>query len=110
MHKILTEIDVQIENAFKPLWLVVTILFLLLMIGVWSKWYAQEVSIPRYCENSELSLQLLEKIITDNEPAEKDPRKPYLIAAKLLFLMPQKTEETVPAYLERVRIYIKKHC
>jgi len=110
MHKIPAEIDVPIENAFKPLWLVLTILFLLLMIGTWSKWYAQEVSIPRYCENPELSLQHLEKIITDKQPAGEEPRKPYIITAKLLFLLPQQTDETVPAYIERVRIYIKEHC
>jgi hypothetical protein len=110
MHKIPTEINVPNENAFKPLWLVLPILFLLLMIGTWSKWYAKEVSIPRYCENPELSLQLLEKIITDKRPAGEEPRKPYIITAKLLFLLPRETEETVPAYLERVRNYIKKHC
>jgi hypothetical protein len=110
MHKIPTEINVPIENTFKPLWLVLPILFLLLMIGTWSKWYAREVSIPRYCENPELSLQHLEKIITDKQPAGGEPRKSYIITAKLLFLLPRKNEETVPAYLERVRIYIKKHC
>ncbi len=110
MHKIPTEIDVPIESAFKPLWLVLTILFLLLMIGTWSKWYAQEVSIPRYCENPELSLRHLEKIIIDKQPAGEETRKPYIITAKLLFLLPRETEETVSAYLERVRIYINKHC
>ena len=110
MQKTPSEIDVPIENVFNPLRLILPVLFLLLIIGTCSRWYAQEVSIPRYCEDSELSLQLLEKIITDNRPAGEDPRKPYIIAAKLLFLLPQHAEETVSAYLERVRIYIKEHC
>ena len=57
-----------------------------------------------------LTLDYLEKVIIESRPAGDDPRKPYLIAAKLLFLVPRQGDEPVEVYLARVETYLQKSC
>jgi len=43
-------------------------------------------------------------------PAGGDSARPYLVAAKLLYLVPQAEDETVDAYLIRLRGRIDANC
>ncbi|MDM8545303.1 hypothetical protein [Candidatus Venteria ishoeyi] len=95
---------------FKPLRLVAFVLFLLLGISLWLQWYTSAVSLPRYCQNTDESLRMLEKVITETRPAKDGDRKPYIIVAKLLFLVPRQQDEMIADYLARVRLHIEGHC
>jgi hypothetical protein len=79
-------------------------------ITSWAHWYADNVSIPRYCHAPEETLQRLERILTEARPAGDGATRPYVVPAKLIFLLPRQPEETVPAYLSRLRAHIEERC
>lgn len=103
-------LESEIDPHFRPLNVVISVLVLLVLIGWWSKWYAQDISIPRYCENPAVTLQLLERVIVEDSPAGDNSRTPYLIAAKLLFLVPRQGNESVAQYLQRIGLYLRMNC
>ena len=84
----------------------------LLMLSVSStiEWYSTNVSPPRYCADPQQALHYLEANLRDQRPAGDTPRRPYLIAAKLLFLVPRSSEESIPDYLDRVELKILERC
>jgi len=73
-------------------------------------WYANESALPRYCENPAQAVAIVEEILTSPTPGEGEKRRPYIIAAKLIFLVPQEQGETMPAYLDRLRSRISQSC
>lgn len=95
---------------FKPVRLIGFVLFLLLAISVWLKWYTGAVSLPRYCANPSDAMFYLEKVLTETRPAKDESRRPYLIAAKLIYLIPQQRDESVQDYLKRLRVRISEQC
>ena len=95
---------------FKPWRLIAFVLFILLAISFWLKWYTGAVSMPRYCKDPVGTLHYLEKVLTEKTPAKDAPRRPYLIAAKLIYLIPQQPDESIEDYLKRVRIRIGEQC
>ncbi len=86
------------------------VLLLMLLVSAWSTWYANQVTLPRYCDKQEETLQHLEQVLKEPEPAGDESRIPYIIAAKLIFLLPKQTGESIPDYLERVRVHLWKTC
>lgn len=97
-------------TGFRPWLLILAVTAALLLVPLWSNWYADQVSLPRYCNNPELSLQQLEQVLREKQPAGDGARKPYIIVAKLLFLIPQNGNESIPAYLSRVRGILRAQC
>jgi len=95
---------------FKPLQLIGVVLLLLLIISLWLKWYTGTVSMPRYCANPYETTQYLEKVLREETPAEDQSRRPYIVAAKLIYLIPQQSNESIPDYLQRVQIRIAEQC
>ena len=95
---------------FKPWRLVGFVLILLLAISFWLKWYTGAVSLPRYCSNPADTMHYLEKVLTEKTPAKDEARRPYLIAAKLIYLIPQLSDESVPDYLDRLKIRLGEQC
>lgn len=73
-------------------------------------WYAENVSLRRYCGEAEASLALVGRILTDRRPAGTEAMRPYVVAAKLLYLVPQQRDESVPAYLIRLHSQIEANC
>ncbi len=98
------------KNHFNVWGVIFFVVLALLAISLLSQWYAQQVTLPRYCENPEQTLQLLQKIISEERPAGNETRRPYLIAAKLLFLLPRQVDETLPAYLDRIHTHLQEQC
>lgn len=96
--------------GFHPLRVIIPVVVALLAISWWSRWYAGAVSVPRYCEDPGEALRLLERVVNEPEPAGDDARRPYLVAAKLLFLVPREGDEPVSRYLLRVERYLDSHC
>lgn len=79
----------EVENGFNPLQVILPVAVILLLISSWIQWYSNKVSIPSYCKDPVHTLDHLEKIINEARPAGDNPRWPYLITAKLLFLVPR---------------------
>jgi hypothetical protein len=102
--------ETSTKQNFKPLKIVIPVVIILLLITIWTNWYTQQVSIPRYCEDIAQTLHYLRKVVTEDRPAGDDARKPYLIAAKLLFLVPRQGDEPVDDYLDRVEHYLQGKC
>ncbi len=75
-----------------------------------ANWRAQASLLLRYCDNPAQAIALVDKILEEGGPAEDERRRPYIIAAKLLFLVPQQTGESRAAYLERMRREIEIAC
>ncbi len=86
------------------------VLLVMLLISLWARWYGQEVSLPRYCDDPQAAILYLEKVLSDKRPAGDEARRPYIVAAKILFLLPRNPAENQPAYLDRVRNHIQDTC
>ena len=89
---------------------VVLVAVLLVAITMLARQYRGEVSLPRYCADPEHALELLQRVISERRPAGDGARRPYLIAAKLLFLVPREPDEAVDRYLDRVAAHIEVAC
>jgi len=98
------------SGTFHSLRIVVVVLLTMLMISWWVSWYADQVSLPRYCEDPDGYLQRLERVMLEKRPAGDEARRGYIVAAKLLFLLPQQSGESVSDYLTRIQAHIKETC
>ena len=98
------------SKPFSPLRVVVPVLAGLLSVSALAQWYARSVSLPRYCENPTRTLTHLERILAENRPAGDGSSRPYIVAAKLLFLVPRGADEGRGAYLDRVRRHLQGQC
>jgi len=73
-------------------------------------WYANKAALPRYCENPTRAVEIVEEILTSPTPGEGEKRRPYIVAAKLIFLVPQEENESMPDYMLRLRDKISQSC
>lgn len=87
---------------------VTTVLMLSIFNG--ADWYATTSALPRYCENPTQAVSIVEEILTTDNPGEGKERRPYIIAAKLIFLVPQEPDETMETYMVRLRGRISESC
>jgi len=67
---------------------------------------------PRYCEDPVQTLERVRRLLTEQKPADDDfdARRPYIVAAKLLFLVPRTGDEESETYLLRVRQHLERQC
>lgn len=75
-----------------------------------AEWHAGAVSLPRYCDDPRFHLEYVREILTKETPAGEGQRRPYLIAAKLLYLEPRRNEEPIDPYLARLERRIAETC
>lgn len=73
-------------------------------------WYADTAALPRYCENPRATIGYVNDILTRESPIGDAKRRPYLVAAKLIFLVPQQDGETNQEYLDRLLVTISEKC
>lgn len=73
-------------------------------------WYAENSALPRYCHDPRETISYVEKILTSNNPSGDQKRRPYIVAAKLIFLVPQQDEEPLHSYLDRLVDKITETC
>lgn len=83
-----------------------------IMLGVFqfARWRAENALLPRYCEDPRAVVALVGRILDDGGPEKGEKRRPYLIAAKLIFLEPQLPDEPTAAYLDRLQTRIEDRC
>ena len=96
--------------SFRPIRLVAVILILLLAISIAAQWYGQQVSMPRYCADPVGMLQKVREVLTERRPAGDGDRKPYILAARLMFLLPRENNEGLDKYIERLQRHIDQQC
>jgi len=98
------------QRGFRLLPVVAVVLLVLIAIPAWLNWYSTAVSLPRYCTDPQQTLAHLQLVLTEQRPAGEESRRPYLIAAKLLFLLPRRTDESIDNYLRRVENDLQNRC
>jgi hypothetical protein len=75
-----------------------------------AEWYADRVSMARYCDDPDGAAALAARVLTDPRPAGAEPTRRHVVAAKLLFLVPQRHGEDTQAYAARLRGRIEATC
>ncbi len=97
-------------GTFRPWRLIVTVFLIMLGISAASRWYARDVTLPRYCADPERTLTDLRRLLTEDTPAGDGARRPYIVAARLMFLVPRNGDEPLEAYLGRLRGHMAGRC
>jgi len=99
-------------GSFKVLPFITIIFLIMLFISQAIKWYSSSVTLPRFCEDPQATLHHLDDLINKPTPAGegREARRPYIIAAKLIYLIPQQSNESNKDYLYRVRGELSQRC
>lgn len=89
--------------------------FIIVSCALWlifssAQWYADTAALPRYCDNPDTTVELVGRILKSGNPAGDENRRPYVIAAKLIFLVPRADDEPISAYQARLRERIAETC
>ena len=82
----------------------------MLLIFDAAEWYADNSALPRYCESPAETVEHVREILSNAAPIEGKPKRPYVVAAKLIFLVPRGDAESIQSYLERLRRRISESC
>ncbi len=102
------------ERRKSPFGIIVVVFGIVAMILIFVTWMAEQRAddtlLRRYCGDTDYHVALVKKILTKSEPAGKENRRPYIVAAKLLYIVQQNANEPVQSYLERLRITIMSAC
>jgi hypothetical protein len=98
------------EAPFHPIRLILVILALLVSISFAAQWYSRNITMPRYCEYSDDILLKVRDVLTQRTPAGTGDRKPWIIAARLTFLVPREADEPLESYLNRLQRHLDQQC
>ena len=90
------------RNLFRVLVVFTIATVALVMVFQFAEQRMETSALPRYCDDLPAHLGYVRKILTEPEPAGDGPRRPYIIAAKLIYLVPKRPEEDIEAYLTRL--------
>lgn len=102
--------DSNDKPPFRPLRLVAVVLLIMLGISSAAQWYSRNITMPRYCEDPVTVLDRVHRLLTESKPAGEGDRKPYIIAARLTFLIPRESDEPLTDYMNRLRGHIEQQC
>lgn len=102
--------DLEQKPPFRALRLVAVVLVIMLAISAAAQWYARSVTLPRYCQDPVQTLTRVQQLLTERQPAGDGDRKPYIIAARLTFLIPREGNEPLNQYLDRLQRHIDRQC
>ncbi|MCU7893044.1 MAG: hypothetical protein KZQ78_16165 [Candidatus Thiodiazotropha sp. (ex Ustalcina ferruginea)] len=98
------------ETPFRPVRLILVILLILLSISMLAQWYGMNVTMPRYCQYPGDVIGRVQQVLNEKQPAGEGDRKPYIIAARLMYLVPRHSDETQDDYILRLQQHIDKQC
>ncbi len=97
-------------SEFKLWRLILAVLLILLGISISAQWYARNITLPRHCEDPDQTLRLARQVLTERTPAGEESRRPYIIAARITFLVPREGDEPLDDYLQRLRRHLEREC
>ncbi|MEN8177650.1 MAG: hypothetical protein ABFS39_03430 [Pseudomonadota bacterium] len=103
-------INLEEKPPFSPLRLIVIVLLILLGISSAAQWYSGNVTMPRYCQDPVQIIERVRKVLTEQTPAGDGDRKPYIIAARLTFLVPRESNEALDDYILRLQMHLDQQC
>ncbi len=86
------------------------VLLILLAISAAAQWYARQVTLPRYCQYPADTLDRVRELLSEQQVVNRENRKPYIIAARLTFLVPRNNSESIEAYISRLQQHIDLNC
>ena len=72
--------------------------------------HADNTLVPRFCKNPDDVISKVELILTKKNPVGEGEKRPFIIAAKLIFLIPQMENEDTENYVARLRAHLDKTC
>ena len=98
------------KAPFRPLRMILVILALLLFISFAAQWYGRNITMPRYCSDPVGVIERVREVLTNKEPAGDGDRKPYIIAARLTFLLRRNSDQQLDPYIERLQRHIDQQC
>jgi len=102
--------DAISTTPFRPLRMILVILALLLFISFAAQWYGRNITMPRYCTDPAGVIERVREVLSNRKPAGSGDRKPYIIAARLTFLLPRRSDEQLDLYIERLQRHIDQQC
>ncbi|MCH8038400.1 MAG: hypothetical protein IIC53_14935 [Proteobacteria bacterium] len=82
----------------------------MLLIFDAAQWYADNSALPRYCGNPAGTVEHVREILSGAAPLGGESKRPYVVAAKLIFLVPRQDAEPLQAYLARLQRRISEAC
>ncbi len=100
----------QRHGRFRPWRLIAAVFAIMLGISAASRWYARDITLPRYCEDPAQALTDLRRVLTEDRPAGDGARRPFIVAARLMFLVPRNGDEPLEDYLRRLRGHMAERC
>ncbi len=98
------------KPPFRPMKMVLVVLLMVLGISGAAQWYATHVTLPRYCDDPARALENVRRLLSEKEPAGDGERRPYIIAARLTFLIPREGNERLDDYIDRLNTHINAQC
>ncbi len=98
------------SSRVNPLVVIVAVLLAFIVTALALRWYTDDLSMTRYCENLDMTISELRRVITDEQLATGEERAAFIITSKLLFLVPRLDDEPAEDYLVRVRQRLETIC
>lgn len=98
------------KPPFRPVKMVLVVLLMVLGISGAAQWYSTNVILPRYCDDPAQTLEHVRRLLSEKEPAGDGERRPYIIAARLTFLIPREGNERLDDYIDRLNTHISTQC
>jgi hypothetical protein len=97
-------------------WIAGVVVFAVVAVGLFSifrfaDWRAENESLTRYCDQPAEHVRIVGRILSESDPVPKgDAKRPFIVAAKLIFLVPQREQETIENYLDRLQFELLRVC
>ena len=113
---ILTYVNMNCENSAQKTGMKRLVIVFAVTLGVmlaifrFAGWRAEHALLARYCAAPAATIGHVNEILEKGGPDAGEKRRPYIIAAKLIFLVPQESDEPLEAYLARLRQRIDTRC
>ncbi len=83
---------------------------ILLLVFAGAERYAERTVLQRFCADKAGVIKRVGLIVTKSEPVGEGAKRPFVVAARLVFLIPQRQSESVSNYLARLRRHLDKEC
>ena len=103
------------SRSRRPVWMPLVVMFVLAAAGLSFVFQAaghraDTTLLQRYCDAPKAHVAKVARILGAADPAAGGSRRPYIIAAKLIYIVPQRSGESDAAYLDRLAVRLTRVC